>query len=284
MGGYYLPFGPEIELGQTFGSNANWGPNPAGGHNGDDWLSPVGTPIRAAGDGEVFFAGRFDSTYADNWGWNLNYAGPMVILNMDGDTAPYFEYGHLSKVYVQTGQRVKAGQIIALSGADDGGTGVITGPHLHVGCLPYNFNLNTNTYGRVNPRLYMTEYWNDSITVQGEIVTTQEDDVALTDAQAKAIESIPMVVEMLNNIAGGVNGVPSALLDKQVERADGSGTTSLALFLKYADADREATIARIQSAIKDIPAQELAVQIDAAGVAEEVRDALVALISGKAAQ
>lgn len=159
---YYLPFPKSIQLGQPFGSRPNMPPNPAGGHNGDDWLTVIGVPVRAAGDGVVTFAGQFDSTYADNFGWNLHYGGNMVVLNMDGATAPYFEYGHLSKILVKTGQRVKAGQIIALTGNSDGNTGISTGPHCHVGCLPYNFNLNTNTYGRVNPRLYMTKYWDDS--------------------------------------------------------------------------------------------------------------------------
>jgi len=160
--GYLLPFPRSIGRSQDFGSNPGWGPNPPGGHNGDDWATPIGTPVRAAGDGEVVFAGQFDTTYADNFGWNLNYGGLMVVLNMDGTTAPYFEYGHNSKLLVKTGDRVTRGQIIALTGNTDGGTNVSTGPHCHVGCLPPNFNLNTNTYGRVNPRIYMTDYWEDS--------------------------------------------------------------------------------------------------------------------------
>jgi murein DD-endopeptidase MepM/ murein hydrolase activator NlpD len=169
--GYYKPLPRRIQRGQRFGANPGWGPNPAGGHNGDDYLSQVGESVYAAGDGVVVFAGRFDSTYADNWGWNLNFGGQMVVLNLDGDTAPYVEYGHLSEVRVSAGDRVRAAQIIALTGADDGGTGVITGPHLHVGCLPPNFNLNTNTYGRVNPDLYLTDYPDETgtISVQGAV-------------------------------------------------------------------------------------------------------------------
>ena len=180
--GYLFPFPRSVRRSQDFGANPGWGPNPPGGHNGDDWAVPVGTPVRAAGDGEVVFAGQFDDTYADNFGWNLMYGGLMVVLNMDGATAPYFEYGHNSELRVKTGQRVKRGQVIALSGNTDGGTNVSTGPHCHVGCLPFNFNLNTNTYGRVNPRLFMTDYWDDeanssaSIGPAGEI-TTEEDDM-----------------------------------------------------------------------------------------------------------
>lgn len=156
---YYKPLRREIPRGQRYGANPGWGPNPAGGHNGDDYLSQVGEPIFAAGDGEVIHAGTFDSTYADNFGWNLNYGGNMVVLNLDGPEGPYVEYGHMDEIYVKAGQRVRAGQVIGTTGETDGGTNVITGPHLHVGCLPPNFNLNTSTYGRVNPDLYLTKYW-----------------------------------------------------------------------------------------------------------------------------
>lgn len=192
MTGYLLPFGRHIKLGQPYGSRPGMYPNPAGGHNGDDWLTQIGEPVRAAGDGEVVFAGQFDDTYADNFGWNLNYGGNMVVLNMDGDAGPYFEYGHLSKIVVANGARVKRGQIIAYSGNSDGGTGVSTGPHCHVGALPPNFNLNTNTYGRVNPRLYMTDYWDDekgSIEYAGEVTTpTQPQEDELSAAEVKQIK------------------------------------------------------------------------------------------------
>lgn len=171
--GYFKPCTSDIQPGQRFGANPNWGPNGPGGHNGNDELAPVGTPVHAAGDGIVLHAGPFDSTYEDNWGWCLNYGGNMVVLNLDGETGPYVEYGHLSEIRVKEGDRVTAGQVIALSGESDGGTGVITGPHLHVGTLPPNFNLNTPTYGRVNPDLYLTDYPDGAgtLTVQSAIIT-----------------------------------------------------------------------------------------------------------------
>lgn len=175
--GYYKPCSPSIRPGQRFGANPGWGPNPAGGHNGNDELTPVGTPVHAAGDGVVIFAGQFDSTYADNFGWNLNYGGNMVVLNLDGAAGPYVEYGHLEEIFVKEGDRVRGGDVICTSGATDGNTGVITGPHLHVGCLPPNFNLNTNTYGRVNPDIYLTEYWDGgTVAAQGEVTPTEEDE------------------------------------------------------------------------------------------------------------
>ena len=198
--GYLKPLPKRIGRGQRFGENPGLGPNPAGGHNGDDYKSWVGEPIYAAGDGVVIHAGTFDSTYADNFGWNLNFGGNMVVLNVDGDTAPYVEYGHMDKIYVDAGQRVRRGQVIGTTGATDGGTGVITGPHLHVGCLPPNFNLNTNTYGRVNPDLYLTDYPDEtigSLSYAGETITpvsaTQPkewDDMASIDDFKQAIRDV----------------------------------------------------------------------------------------------
>jgi hypothetical protein len=193
---YYLPFEPEIELGQPYGARPGMFPNPPKGHNGDDWLTPTGTPVRAAGDGVVVFAGQFDSTYADNFGWNLNYGGLMVVLNMDGNNAPYFEYGHNSKLLVRTGDRVRAGQVIALTGATDGNTGVITGPHCHVGALPPNFDLNDGSYGRVNPRIYMTQYWDNGLNLNYYTSTEQDFDMAsLEDIRTLIRQELALAVQ-----------------------------------------------------------------------------------------
>ncbi|MFJ4287964.1 M23 family metallopeptidase [Paenarthrobacter nicotinovorans] len=213
--GYLFPFPRTVRRSQDFGANPGWGPNPPGGHNGDDWAVPVGTPVRAAGDGVVVFAGQFDDTYADNFGWNLMYGGLMVVLNMDGDTAPYFEYGHNSELRVRTGDRVKRGQVIALSGNTDGGTNISTGPHCHVGCLPYNFNLNSNTYGRVNPRLFMTDYWDDEVgTIEstGNTKPIQEEDDMFSDEDRKLLVAVKEAL-----IDGGKSMLYGASIQKLID-------------------------------------------------------------------
>ena len=52
-------------------------------------------------------------------------------------------YGHCSKLYVKTGEQVKAGDIISAVGS----TGNSTGPHLHL-----EIRINGNT---VNPLIYV---------------------------------------------------------------------------------------------------------------------------------
>ena len=82
-------------------------------HNGVDLAVPVGTPILAAGDGVVRLVTHHP------------YAGKYVVIeHSDRYTTRYL---HLSKSLVHAGQKVKTGQVIALSG----NTGRTTGPHLH---------------------------------------------------------------------------------------------------------------------------------------------------------
>lgn len=82
-------------------------------HEGIDLKAATGTKVLAAADGKVSFAG-----------WQEGY-GYLIKINHDYG----FEtrYGHLSQLLVRSGQTVKKGQRIALSG----NTGTSTGPHLH---------------------------------------------------------------------------------------------------------------------------------------------------------
>lgn len=82
-------------------------------HKGVDIGAPYGTPIYAANDGVVTFAGR-----------NRGY-GNFVKLNHAGGVAS--GYGHMSRIAVSPGMRVGRGQVIGYVGS----TGMSTGPHLH---------------------------------------------------------------------------------------------------------------------------------------------------------
>ena len=83
-------------------------------HEGLDIANEVGTAVYATGDGVVVSAGSTSTGL-----------GTMIVLNHGyGYTTVY---GHLSKVLVHAGARVKRGDVIARSGE----SGVVTGPHLH---------------------------------------------------------------------------------------------------------------------------------------------------------
>lgn len=82
-------------------------------HKGIDLAAPRGTPIGAAAEGQVVFAGR-----------NGGYGNMVILKHADGRVT---RYGHAERLYVTRGDVVKAGQTIAAVGS----TGHSTGPHLH---------------------------------------------------------------------------------------------------------------------------------------------------------
>jgi murein DD-endopeptidase MepM/ murein hydrolase activator NlpD len=97
-------------------------------HHGVDLANPRGTPVLAAADGEVVYAGSDDTVL---FGPQHDYYGNLVVLRhhfTTGDGQPVFTlYGHLERVAVETGQTVTQGTQIGTVG----GTGVAFGPHLH---------------------------------------------------------------------------------------------------------------------------------------------------------
>lgn len=82
-------------------------------HEGIDFRVHTGTPVHAANDGTVILAR------------NLYFEGNCVVL--DHGQGLITVYLHLSQFKVKGGEKVKAGQLLGLSG----GTGRATGPHLH---------------------------------------------------------------------------------------------------------------------------------------------------------
>lgn len=82
-------------------------------HNGVDYAAPVGTPIMAAGDGRVIA-----SAYN-----NVN--GHYVFIQHANNIVT--KYLHLSKRLAAKGEKVRQGEAIGRLG----GTGRVTGPHLH---------------------------------------------------------------------------------------------------------------------------------------------------------
>src|SRR5216684_2677499 len=89
-------------------------------HTGIDLAAPLGTPVRAANDGFVEFAG----TMVDALGIPVGY-GNYIKVAVGGSEEEI--YGHLSAISVAPNQVVRAGQLIGAVGS----TGSSTGPHLH---------------------------------------------------------------------------------------------------------------------------------------------------------
>jgi murein DD-endopeptidase MepM/ murein hydrolase activator NlpD len=93
-------------------------------HKGIDYGAPMGSPIIAATDGTVNFAG---------WhGGHGNYVQIRQSANFGTG------YAHMSRIAVKPGQHVHAGQIIGYVGS----TGLSTGPHLHFEVFVNNVAVN----------------------------------------------------------------------------------------------------------------------------------------------
>lgn len=161
------PWARGTTITQEFGSSPG-GVNPSGGHTGKDAALPVGTPLRAPIDGVVVFEGWANLS---NNPYLLTEGGGICLVIDGGDGQIAVVLGHLSATLVSKGDRVKQGDIVAKSGNTGKWT---TGPHCHFEVLPPVYALNTNTYGRVNPNLYCTAFWEDIISVnpQGSVTST----------------------------------------------------------------------------------------------------------------
>ena len=108
-----------VDFTYGYGSTANDTREP---HHGVEFPNPIGTPVYAAADGTVIFAGPDQkATYAP-WG---NFYGNLVVIAHDGEL--FTLYAHLSQIDVERGQSVSAGEKIG----EVGRTGGAIGSHLH---------------------------------------------------------------------------------------------------------------------------------------------------------
>lgn len=128
----YFPLGLPSDGEQTSGFGYRRDPlmpDSVESHLGLDFRGNMGDSIRTTADGVVRLAG-----------FNGGYGNCVIITHGNN-----FEtlYGHMSKILVQPGSKVKAGEKIGLVGS----TGKSTGPHVHYEVL---FN-----GARVNPARYL---------------------------------------------------------------------------------------------------------------------------------
>ncbi len=100
-------------------------------HDGLDIGAPMNAPVKAPAAGRISVVG-YDPKMGN-------------VVNIDHGYGIETQFGHLAKIMVRDGQKVKRGDLIALVGS----TGLSTGPHVH-----YMVKIN----GRpVNPQTYILE-------------------------------------------------------------------------------------------------------------------------------
>jgi len=110
-----LPVGSPLDgkINSGFGYRKDPFRSSIGFHSGVDIDAKFGDPVVATADGVV-----------KKTGWQGSYGKTIVLQHEEG-----FEtiYGHLSKISVEEGQKVKVGEVIGKAG----NTGRSTGTHLH---------------------------------------------------------------------------------------------------------------------------------------------------------
>jgi len=99
------------------------------GHMGTDYAAPTGTPVHAAGDGRISFAGV-------RGGY-----GKAIVLAHNNSVSTL--YGHMSRFAksLKVGSHVTQGEVIGYVGM----TGLATGPHLHYEYLINGVHKNPQT-------------------------------------------------------------------------------------------------------------------------------------------
>jgi len=134
--------GAIVERSYPYGSTQN-GAREA--HHGVEFYQPFGTPVMAAADGVVAFAGDDKLTLL---AWVTGFYGNVVVLEhqINGQTV-FTLYAHLSKIDVQAGQTVAAGKKIGEVGA----SGTAIGSHLH-----FEVRVGVNDYFSTrNPEIWL---------------------------------------------------------------------------------------------------------------------------------
>ncbi len=120
-------------------------------HYGQDFRAPNGTKVYATGSGVVSKAAWTPYGFGNRIEIDHGYGFKTI-------------YGHLSEFFVEAGQEIQRGDLIALSGS----TGVSSGPHLH-----YEIHYN----GKVQNPLY---FFSDNLTLveYNEMIQTLESDTS----------------------------------------------------------------------------------------------------------
>ncbi|WP_158608767.1 tape measure protein [Neisseria weixii] len=111
---YAKPYSGNYRITSGLGSRNTGIPGASTNHKGVDIAMPIGTPVKAMAGGVVE-----NRTQANNQGF-----GKYVVIKFDNGMTQIL--GHLSKHLLKSGARVKAGEVVGLSG--DTGIG---GAHLH---------------------------------------------------------------------------------------------------------------------------------------------------------
>lgn len=135
----WYPFGSDVQLPEVPSYRV---------HHGLDFPNETGTPVLAAGSGTVVHAGPLPSPLN-----GVNYYGNTVIILHDWqwqEKEVYTLYAHTLELFVQEGDHVDQGQLIAGVGS----SGEVSGPHLH-----FEVRVGSDNYANTqNPTLWLVPF------------------------------------------------------------------------------------------------------------------------------
>ena len=100
------------------------------GHMGTDYAAPIGTPVHAAGEGRVSFAGA-----------RGGYGNAVVLAHTQQHLDALRPYVAVRAQYLHVGSHVQQGDVIGYVGM----TGLATGPHLHYEYLMNGVHMDPQT-------------------------------------------------------------------------------------------------------------------------------------------
>ncbi len=161
-------------------------------HTGIDIPGAIGTPILAAGNGVIIYAGS--GVYRGGNNILDDPYGNAVVIEHDfkyKGQALFTLYAHLDQILVEEGDQVKTGDKIGLLG----NTGKTTGPHLH-----FEVRLGENEYfASRNPDLWLSPPQGWGILV-GQILTYSGRPLEQQEVYLYKIGDTPEQLDVENNL------------------------------------------------------------------------------------
>ncbi|MDX1377401.1 MAG: M23 family metallopeptidase, partial [Anaerolineales bacterium] len=144
-----------IDTTYRYGSTQNETRDP---HHGVEFLNKFGTPVHAAGDGVVQFAGSDNEAIYSPW---KGFYGNLIVIRHADEM--YTLYAHLSEINVEAGDDVKTGDLIG----EVGQSGAATGSHLHFEVRQGGDG--TNYFSTQNPELWLVPNKDENENLLGVI-------------------------------------------------------------------------------------------------------------------
>ena len=152
-------------------------------HLGIDYAASTGTPVWAAADGRVTFAGRRGPN------------GNLVVIRHTGGFETAYAHLHRIKSGIRPGTLVKQRELIGFVGS----TGRSTGPHLHFGLKKYGRYIDPltelNGPGRRMPARELQAYRESMAQWQAELASIENAPIMVAGADEPLVEQVDEIMD-----------------------------------------------------------------------------------------